>query len=271
MFLLQKRGGRAHTFATKKFRFFVSFIEPCDHVWAREEADIVWIPSIPICSWFVFKHYNETYFIYCYKGFLKLCFKVVYNKLSYTIFLLYVPSFWVSLTLNVCFSSHVFPENMRLEKRNRWMACINELHGEDVMWPFTMIFILFIFLIVKWEKIEWHATLLFKGILMDSMTSNSRKNHCPHGEWEFACCLEHSLRDKLVRNFRSKQFFIVSRTSLTVRSDCYNQWLLQWFLEWVDCILCAAKCNTKPFCNAPLQFMHKLDYIDVNGQLDQGN
>jgi len=28
-----------------------------------------------------------------------------------------------------------------------------------------------------------------------------------------------------------QQFFNVSRTSLTIRLDCYNQWLLQWFLQ----------------------------------------
>jgi len=78
------------------------------------------------------------------------------------------PIFLSRFNVKYLFFSRVFPESMRLEKRNQWMTCINQLHGENVMWPFTVIFILFLFLIVKKRsKIEWHATLLLKGILVD--------------------------------------------------------------------------------------------------------
>jgi len=192
----------------------------------------VWIPSIPIRSWYVFKHYNETCFTYFYKCLLKLCFKVVCNKLSYIIFWLYGPSFLFSLTLIVCFSSCVFPGNMRLEKRSRWITCINQLHGEDVMWPFTVIFILFIFLIIKWEKlndmslcclrefwwIQWHPTPEKTTVLMVDGSF--------HGVWNFWSKHVHCY---------VQQFFIVSRTSLTVRSVTLTMILTKTGLHFICC------------------------------------
>jgi len=110
------------------------------------------------------------------------------------------------------------------------------------------------------------------------MASNSRKNHCPNGGWEVPWCLEHSLHDKLVWNFWSKhvhcymqQFFIVSRTSLTIRLDCYNDSYNDSYQDWTLFYML-------PNVTQNHSAMHHFNlclrndesaYVDGNGQLDQ--